>query len=389
MVKARVKSKRAKAAAPDKKQNLLERLAARAGGSITFKPAGEVVSPYSLRRPTGILSTDLGMRGGVPAGTVMQIYGPEGAGKDYIFNSMAAQVQQNYGSKSKIFVSSFGYAWDKTAMLMAGMSLPYTKDLADEGIDIDHPKYAKFLKRVGDLISIEFNPETFDPDDDFGPAEAVLSGVVACVESGEFQLGIINELPAAETQWHHEAALGEDSRVAALAKLLADFQRKYYHAMKIVPNNETTLVVTNQVRANIGVSYGKQTTEPCGFALKHLKAVDLHLEARARIKVEDKVVGKMVHWEIAKGKCGLSEGGSGEYAFLFYEGVDQLLDLLNVSAGLETLHKSGSWYSLPNGERIGQGVNQAKAYLTERPELVKELRIQAYALHGLSGIRFM
>lgn len=385
MAKAKAKKK----GKPEKKQSLTERLAARAGTSISFKPAAEVVSPYALRRPTGILSLDLDLRGGVPAGTVMQIYGPEGAGKDYIFNSMAAQVQENYSRDSKIFVSSFGYSWDKTAMLMAGMYLPYTTDLADEGIDIDHPKYSKFLKRVGDIINIEFDPETFDPDDDFGPAEAVLAGVVACVETGEFQLGIINELPAAETQWHHEAELGDDTRVGALAKLLADFQRKYYYAMKTVQNNGTTLVVTNQVRANIGAKYGKKTTEPCGFALKHLKAVDLHIRSGQRVKRGEKVIGKMVHYEIAKGKCGLSEGGSGEYAFLFYEGADRLLDLIQVSVKLETLHKSGAWYSLPDGTRLGQGMDAVKAFLTEYPDMVKELRAQAYALHGLSGIRFV
>lgn len=368
------------------KQSLIERLSAKTGG-VKFQTAKEVVSPYSLRRPVGILSVDLSLRGGVPAGTVMQVYGPEGVGKDYIFNSMAAQVQENYGKDAKVFMSSFGYSWDRTAMLMAGMYLPYTPELADEGIDIDHPKYAKFLKKRGDLINIEFDPEEFNPDDDYGPAEAILSGVIACVETGEFQLGVINELPAAETQWHADAELGDNSRVAALASLLADFQRKYYHAMKIIRNNETTLVVINQMRAKIGATHGKQTTEPCGFALKYLKAVDLHLNSWQRIKREDTVVGKMVDWEIAKGKCGLSEGGAGKYAFLFYEGADRLLDLLEVCVDLETVHKSGSWYSLPDGTRMGQGKDAVKAYLQERPDFVKELRAQAYELHGLGGIR--
>ena len=247
---------------------------------VVFRPASEVVTSYNLRRRFGIPRLDIGLRGGIPAGTLNQLFGPEGSGKDYLANRMIAEVQESYGDDAAIFIASFGYKMDRTAMLMAGVHMEPSAELAEQGITPDSPGYEDLLVPKGKIYNLEVKKLV----DEGHPAEAILEAVLACVECGKFQLGIINELPAAETGFHKKASLLDDARPASLASLMADFQRKYYNAMKVLPENDTTVMVINQVRANMGASgpYAKKTSETGGFALKHLKAADIHIKPIAQ-----------------------------------------------------------------------------------------------------------
>jgi len=375
----------------EKPSELVEKLRARMKGKAEFRTAAEVAPTYSLRRPFGIPSLDIDLRGGMPAGTVAQMYGKDGSGKNYLTNCAIKKLQDNYGDAAKVFILSFGYEIDKTAMLMAGVHMPYTKDIKEAGIKEDDPKYAHLFEPKGELIIISTG---MDKRSKSHPAESMMEAVLACVETGEFQLGIVDEMPAAMTA--HSRAIkhfGDKGQPGGVASLLSDFQRNYHRAMEEVTGNETNLVIINQMRARIGRGQGPTTTQGLGWALRHLKAVDIHLKPVGQLKVAEQKIGKRIHYLVDKGKCGLSEGGEGEYNFLFYHGADIHFDILNLGADLGVIEKRGTSYYYfhdVDGEvQKVQGLSQFKNYCDENPDALQYFYDQVMVAAGLSGVRYV
>jgi hypothetical protein len=297
---------------------------------------------------------------------------------------MIAELQKTYGDDTKVFIASFGYKMDRTAMLLAGVHMAPTPDLAEMGITADHSRYGPQIVQKGHITFLDLD----QIDTQKHPAEAVLEAVLSCVRSGVFQLGIINELPAAETGYHKQASLLQDARVASLASLMADFQRKFYNAMKSKADNETTIMVINQVRANMRAQgpYSKQTSETGGFALKHLKAADVHIKPVGRVKnPNDKVIGKEIGWKIEKGKCGLSEGAEGSFEYLYETGADIALDILKCAVQSNIMAQAGSYYYLAD-EKF-QGKAAVKEYLSE-PENLNAMYAAIMAANDLDKIRY-
>ena len=369
--------------------DLVAKLRARMKGKADFMTADEIAPTYSLRRPFGIPSLDISLRGGMPAGTVAQFYGKDGSGKNYLANCAIREVQKNYGDDTKVFILSFGYEIDKTAMLMAGVHLPYTKDIEEAGIAKDDPRYAHLFKPKGEIVILKTGT---DKRSKSHPAETMMEAVLACVETGEFQLGIVDEMPAAMTA--HQRGLddfGDPNKPGGLASLLSDFQRNYHLAMEEVPNNETSLVIINQMRANIGPSR-KTTTQGLGWALRHLKAVDIHLTPIGQLKVGEEVIGKKVAYLVDKGKCGLSEGGKGEYNFLWYHGADIHFDIIQLGSDLGIVEKRGSYFyfSVPHEETVQQvqGLKQFRAYCDEYEGTLEHLYDLIIQKAGLSKVRY-
>jgi len=377
-----VAKKKKRGSDPIPLDDVLEQIAAKTKG-VKFRPADEVVTSYSLRRRFGIPRLDIGLRGGIPAGTLNQLFGPEGSGKDYLANRMIAEVQEAYGDEAAIFIASFGYKLDRTAMLMAGVHMEPSEDLASLGITPDDPQYKDQLVPKGKIINLELKEMT----DEKHPAEAILEAVLACVECGRFQLGIINELPAAETGYHKQSSLLDTTRPAALASLMADFQRKFYNAMKVLPNNETTVMVINQVRANMSATgpYAKKTSETGGFALKHLKAADIHIRPIGTLKEGPTVIGKDIGWKVQKGKCGLSEGAEGSFNFLYYMGADLIRDLVDAAVEYNLILRKGAYYYF--GDQSFQGLNGLREYLSDK-DIYDQLYTAVLAAAGLASIRY-
>ena len=374
---SRTMAKKKKSKAPPTFDQVMASIQATTDG-VSFLPASEVATSYSLRRKFGIPKLDIGLRGGLPAGTLSQLFGPDGIGKDYLANKAIANVQNAYQEEAAVFIASFGYKMDRGAMYLAGVQMP--------GVPGEfNGQYDHLMNQVGQLVTLEVDDSTTSKF----PAEAVLEGVLACVRSGRFQLGIINELPAAETSFHKRVSLLESARHASLASLIADFQRKFYNAMKAIPNNETTVLVINQVRANMNAQgpYSKKTSETGGFALKHLKAADIHLRHAGKIKNKkgDVVLGKEVAWQISKGKCGLSEGAEGSYDFLYYRGADILKDLIDLGQEYGIVTRAGPYYYI--GDLKFLGLDKFKEYL-QQDDNALAIEQAVYAAAELGHVRY-
>lgn len=351
------------------------------GGAARISHIQDVKTPFATRMPSGLDELDVALRGGFPAGSMHQLFGPDGVGKDYISNCVMAQCQERYGDDSNIFWMSFGYRPDRNFMRMAGVKIAYTdEELAFQEIDPKKATKAQRGETVGNIIFIDIDPVKAAKK----PAETMLQTVVEFIRSNEFHLGIINELGSGETRHDVDKKLGEEAKMANWSKLMSDFCRKFYNALRKDGDdgepNSTTLLVINPVRANLNARTARfqEYTQPSGFALKHAKAVDIHLTPGPKIKDEESnPIGKVVRWKIGKGKHGISEGASGSFEFFFYKGADAIRTLGAMAKSLEVLTRRGPYYYLPEevyGEQIRGGLSGAIELLRQDPELAKKVR---------------
>lgn len=333
------------------------------GGAALVSKLSDVDAPFETRIPTGIMSLDLALKGGFPAGSMHQIFGPDGSGKDYLTNLMIAQVQKEYGDDANIAWMSFGYRPDKPFMEMAGID-----------VDMGNLLYVD----IGEKIALDH------------PAESLLSAMLRIIKSNQFQLVIINELGSGETRHNIVKDLHEDAKIATWASLLSSFCQKFYSAMRMPDENgaanKTCCIMISPVRANLNAHSAKFNPYSMGggFALKHAKAVDLHIRPGGTIRKGTAKVGKEIKWKISKGKHGISEGQEGAYDFLFNEGVDLVRDLVNSAKITGAVRNKGRYfYVLDFEDRIEGGIAGVVDLIRKSPTTEKELR--AAVLREISG----
>ena len=367
---------------PDDLSSLIKEINKDLKGAAKVNNLCDVETPYETRLPTGILSLDLKLKGGFPAGTMVQLFGPEGVGKDYLSNLTMAQVQKKYGDKANLFWLSFGYKPDKGFMRMAGVQIPYTDDeLVDKGYDPktiteDELRSIGGL-RVGNILYLDID---FAAASDH-PAETLLSAAIRCVKSNKFQLGIINELGSGETKDNVVKDLHEDSKIATWASLMSDFCRKYYTALRQPDEsgnpNQTCIIMINPVRANMDARSARfnKFTQGGGYALKHAKVIDIHIRSGASLKEGTKRVGKEIKWKVSKGKHGISEGAEGEYEFYFDKGVDLVKDLAYTAKLTGVVKNSGPvYYILDYEDKIKGGIDGVVNLLRTESTVREEVR---------------
>lgn len=360
-----------KEADPNIKEDLIA-IMKKLGGKAML--ASQSNSLYLVRRPCGIFSIDLATSGGLAAGTLAEISGPEGSGKNYLANQYIRKVQSNYGEASRVFIAVTEYVYDKLFARACGVSVA----LSDVEIDmLEEASGCKFLAgerkamktQVGEVLLIEGLS-----------SEDTLQAVLDCLKEGCFHIGVIDSIGALVPLIEAEKDVGDKMKVACRASLQTEFMDKFYFSMGAL--KRTLLLALNQVRVQIGAyspkgKMGPTYKPPEACAIKHGLAARIELSPGARIfaSTNDRIpIGKTIRWEITKGKIGFHEGARGELLYNYEKGIDLFDDFINVAILFAV--RSGAYYSFPalTGDEKFQGRDEFYTYFQEHPDKVEEAK---------------
>jgi len=278
---------------------------------------------------TGSLGLDIALGiGGLPRGRVVEIYGPESSGKTTLTLSVIAQMQKAGG------VAAF--------------------------IDAEHaldPQYAaKLGVNVPDLLISQ--PDT---------GEQALEIVDMLVRSGSVDIVVIDSVAALTPRAEIEGEMG-DSHMGLQARLMSQALRKLTGNIK---RTNTLVIFINQIRMKIGVMFGNPETTTGGNALKFYASVRLDIRRTGAIKKGDEVVGSETRVKVIKNKVA-PPFKQAEFDILYGEGISREGEIIELGSNLKIVEKAGSWYSY-NGEKIGQGKDNAREYLKAHPNVADEI----------------
>ena len=278
---------------------------------------------------TGILPLDIALGvGGIPRGRIIEVYGPESSGKTTVALHMIAEAQKNGG------IAAF--------------------------IDAEHaldPVYAQKLGvNIDDLLISQ--PDT---------GEQALDIVDALVRSGAIDIVVVDSVAALVPKAEIEGDMG-DSHVGLQARLMSQAMRKL---TGIIAKSRTVAIFINQIREKVGVMFGNPETTTGGRALKFYSSVRLDVRRIDQIKQGTDVIGNRTRIKVVKNKVA-PPFRTAEFDIMYGEGVSKLSSLIDMGVDMDIVDKSGAWFSY-NGERLGQGKENAKQALRDRPELAEEI----------------
>lgn len=278
---------------------------------------------------TGILPLDIALGiGGLPRGRITEIYGPEAGGKTTVALHMIAEVQRQGGTAAFIDAE---HALDPM----------YAKKL---GVDVDNL-----------LIS---QPDT---------GEQGLDIAEALIRSAAIDMVVIDSVAALVPKSEIEGEMG-DSNVGLHARMMSKAMRKL---TAIIGKTGTAVVFINQVREKVGIMFGNPETTTGGRALKFYSSVRLEVRKGEPIKQGAEIIGNRVKIKVAKNKVA-PPFRTAEFDLIYGEGYSQVGSLLDMGVAFEIIDKSGAYFSY-KGERLGQGKENAKKFLRERPEVAEEI----------------
>ncbi len=279
---------------------------------------------------TGCLSLDLALGGkGIPRGRIVEIFGPESSGKTTLALTVAAKAQQGGG------VAAF--------------------------IDAEHALDPSWARRIG--VNID---ELLVSQPDSG--EQALEICELLVRSNAVDLIVIDSVAALIPRAEIEGEMG-DAVVGLQARLMSQAMRKL---TGVIARSNGTVIFINQIREKIGVMYGSPETTPGGRALKFYSSVRIDVRRTGAIKEGDVTIGSRTRARVVKNKVA-PPFREAEFDIMFDEGVSGTGDLLDLSAEVNIVDKSGAWYTY--GEvRLGQGRENAKKFLKDNAELAEEIR---------------
>ena len=310
-------------------------------GAILRLGSRDSIVPVSVI-PTGSIAVDsaLGV-GGLPRGRLVEVYGPEASGKTTLALATIAQAQKLGG------VAAF--------------------------IDAEHamdPIYARNLGvRVDDLLVSQ-------PDS----GEQALQIAEVLVRSGAIDILVIDSVAALVPRAELEGEMG-DTHVGLQARLMSQALRKL---AGLVFKSNCCMVFINQIREKIGVMFGNPETTTGGRALKFYSSIRIDIRRIAAIKDGDKIVGNRTRVKVVKNKVA-PPFQLAEFDIMYGEGPSLEGDLLDLGVANKIVSKSGAWYSY-NGDRIGQGRENAKQFLKDHPDLKTTLETQLRRALGLQVV---
>ncbi|MEE0768325.1 MAG: recombinase RecA [Clostridia bacterium] len=279
--------------------------------------------------PTGALSLDIALGiGGIPRGRIIEIFGPESSGKTTLALHMIAEAQKLGGEAAFIDAE---HALDPV----------YAKHL---GVDIDN--------------LIVSQPDT---------GEQALEIAEALVRSGAIDIIVIDSVAALVPKAEIDGDMG-DSHVGLQARLMSQALRKL---ASVINKSKSVIVFINQLREKIGVMFGNPETTPGGRALKFYSSVRLDIRKIETMKQDGEVVGNRAKVKVVKNKVA-PPFREAEFDIVYGKGISKVGNILDLGVNLDIVNKSGAWFSY-NGERIGQGRENAKKYLEEHPNITAEI----------------
>jgi recombination protein RecA len=315
-------------------------------GSIMRLKEGASLNADVQTVPTGSLGLDIALGiGGYPRGRIMEIYGPESSGKTTLTLHAIAQIQKAGG------VAAF--------------------------IDAEHaldPAYARKLGVKTDELLVS--------QPDYG--EQALEIADMLVRSNAVDMVVIDSVAALVPKAEIEGDMG-DSHVGLQARLMSQALRKL---TSNVARSNTLLFFINQIRMKIGVMFGSPETTTGGNALKFYSSVRLDIrrigaikEAAATSGKDPAVVGNRTRVKVVKNKMA-PPFREVEFDILYGQGISRSGDVVDMASELGIIDKSGAWFSF-NGERIGQGRENAKTFLEQHPDLMDKIEVMVLSKHGI------
>ena len=309
-------------------------------GKGTVMKLGDPATQMNVETiPTGSLSLDIALGlGGIPKGRVVEIYGPESSGKTTVTLHMIAEVQRSGG--------------------IAGF------------IDAEHALDPVYAKNIG--VDID-NLYISQPDN----GEQALEIAETMVRSGAIDIVVVDSVAALVPKAEIEGDMG-DSHVGLQARLMSQALRKL---TGIISKSNCTVVFINQLREKVGVMFGNPETTTGGRALKFYASVRMDARRIEALKQGGEVVGNRTRVKVVKNKIA-PPFKEAEFDIMFGQGISVVGDILDLAANINVINKSGAWYAY-EGNKIGQGRENAKAYLKDHPEICAEIEDKVREHYGL------
>lgn len=298
---------------------------------------GEAAARFSVEViPTGILGIDVALGvGGVPRGRVIEIFGPESSGKTTVALHIVAEAQKGGGQAAFIDAE---HALDPV----------YAARL---GVDVDNLLVAQ--------------PDT---------GEQALDIAEALVRSGAIDVVVIDSVAALVPKAELEGDMG-DTHVGLQARLMSQALRKL---TGVISKSRTTVIFINQIREKVGVMFGNPETTTGGRALKFYASIRMDVRRAEVIKQGNEIIGSRIRVKIVKNKVA-PPFKMAEVDILYGYGISKIGSLMDVGLELKVIQKSGAWYSFGQ-ERLGQGRENARDYLRDHPDVLKEIESQVRQL---------
>ena len=308
-------------------------------GSIMRLGAGNPILEGIKTIPSGSLGLDIALGiGGIPRGRVIEIYGPESSGKTTLALQIVAEAQKTGGIAA--FID------------------------AEHALDV---KYSRLLGVITDDLLVS-QPDT---------GEQALEIADTLVRSGALDIIVIDSVAALVPKAELDGNMG-DSLPGLQARLMSQALRKLTGTIN---KSRTSVVFINQVRMKIGVMFGSPETTTGGNALKFYSSVRLDIRRIGAIKKADQVIGNRTRVKVVKNKMA-PPFQECEFDIIYSKGISFAGEVVDLAAQAGLIKKSGAWYSVGD-ERIGQGRDNAISFITDHPDLLKDLTDQILELKGI------
>ena len=299
-------------------------------GKGTVMKLGDPAAQVSVETiPTGSLSLDIALGlGGVPRGRVVEIYGPESSGKTTVALHMISEVQKRGG--------------------IAGF------------IDAEHALDPVYARNIG--VDID---ELYISQPDSGDQALEIAETMA--RSGAMDIIVIDSVAALVPKQEIEGDMG-DSHVGLQARLMSQALRKL---TPVISKSNCVVIFINQLREKVGIMFGNPETTTGGRALKFYASVRMDVRRIETLKQGGEMIGNRTRVKIVKNKIA-PPFKEAEFDIMFGKGISKSGDILDLAANCDVVKKSGAWYAY-EGEKIGQGRENAKSFLEANPEIMDEI----------------